>query len=808
MDRYMPDSCFGYDLNGIATSGTSDYSGLNNDSNQSLYFASNQTGNDSSGYMQVLQQESEFPQPNAHGVFYHEHDPLTRGACVANMDVTKPPTCVGGEYSGVAAGYTLQQPLGGVQYFQDHLVSSTFNRRHPQHNPYHEISSPAGTSHSLGNNQTILAAARELCYSPFDEQPNESIQQSLGPLRNFTQKEKAHKVAYTNKSKVVPITATTTSLTGSIFKDEFSLKEEKVIPNCRSKDDKDDNTLSTFKISIPSLCLEPLTGKEVQERVIQKTDEVSSRYLPCVAFLVDCQQDLRAGLNQRGNRRVAAAQFFHTLIEPLPERFYKQNKHLMPRVKLQIAHEEIQGLVKDAKKEERAGGCEVMKSTFLGGMRDGESWGLRKWLSKNGGGLRICNDLELILEALRKLPKDMATTKLLAERIGPKAKQAYETLKADVPNAYQAVSNAHPYLPFFHRLESVLKGLHEFDPKEEDVICIDDDSSEEDSMIETEKETMSITKDSCFNFSLKKEADSDSITNNYQRPGSGRSGVDSPILFKQLVEYATKAPGHNESDIEVVLVKNEIAKDTFSDRKIFNSSSVTALENRSSIKMEVLGKVKGEKISKFELPSFSQTPVLDVLRSARAKRAQQLTGSVEKIVDALEAGQDIRPLRAQDCSDFWSNPTSNFIIILRLFQDLIENTASHSFLEPVDLKEYYSLIKHPLSFCDIVTALSNDDETCASSVVNGIRINRKSGVLGCSNLKRWNMFEGSKLIQAVDLVFLNCLAFVGKGPALIRRDVLKLRNSFWEEIRRCALGDRSNIPTKRKETSGFVIRRK
>lgn len=185
----------------------------------------------------------------------------------------------------------------------------------------------------------------------------------------------------------------------------------------------------------------------------------------------------------------------------------------------------------------------------------------------------------------------------------------------------------------------------------------------------------------------------------------------------------------------------------------------------------------------------------------------ELVNNVEKIVQALETGLDIRPQAAQGCRDFWSNPTSNFVVVLRLFQKLINDTASHSFLDPVDRNEYINLIKNPLCFRDIVAALCNDD-LCESYAVNGARIVRKTGVLECSGLKKWNMFEGSKLIQAVDLVFLNSLAFMGKSTDLPRKNVMRLRKYFWGQIRSRALGDKNNIPTKRKETSGFVVRLK
>lgn len=123
-------------------------------------------------------------------------------------------------------------------------------------------------------------------------------------------------------------------------------------------------------------------------------------------------------------------------------------------------------------------------------MRDGESWGLRRWLSQHGGALKICNDLELIYGALKQKSSSMNNDKRndkyfpvlvkLAERIRPKAQQALDRLRNDVPTAYQQISSAHPYLPFFHRLESALRSLTNFDPEEDDVICLDDSSDEDD----------------------------------------------------------------------------------------------------------------------------------------------------------------------------------------------------------------------------------------------------------------------------------------------------------------------------------------
>ena len=51
-----------------------------------------------------------------------------------------------------------------------------------------------------------------------------------------------------------------------------------------------------FELNIPGISLTPLTALEVVEKVKNASSEVTTRFLPCVDFLVSCQQELRAGL--------------------------------------------------------------------------------------------------------------------------------------------------------------------------------------------------------------------------------------------------------------------------------------------------------------------------------------------------------------------------------------------------------------------------------------------------------------------------------------------------------------------------------
>ncbi|KAL3797167.1 hypothetical protein ACHAWO_013493 [Cyclotella atomus] len=253
-----------------------------------------------------------------------------------------------------------------------------------------------------------------------------------------------------------------------------------------------DPLLETLSLSIPSVSLTSLTGNEVIMHIRSKTDDVITRFLPCVDFLVNCQQELRQGLaiaNQRkyittnGRSRssvnnMTPLQFFARFVAPLPKKFERKCDFLMERDHLISAKLQLDQLVKEAQNAVPQG-CEHVKNTFLGGMRENESWGLRKWLSKHGGAGSICNDLEEVLRKVKSLKREEKTTIKLAELLRPIASQAHDRLKKDVPAAYQEQSAAHPYLPFFHRLEACLKQMATYDPEDDDVILLDSDDDDD-----------------------------------------------------------------------------------------------------------------------------------------------------------------------------------------------------------------------------------------------------------------------------------------------------------------------------------------
>ncbi|KAL7579574.1 hypothetical protein ACA910_007942 [Epithemia clementina (nom. ined.)] len=251
--------------------------------------------------------------------------------------------------------------------------------------------------------------------------------------------------------------------------------------------------MNELKINVSTLSLEPLSGSDIVTRLQMRMDDVISKFLPCVDFLVQCQQDLRKGLvlaqRKVGSSRryfqpqMTPRQFWAAYVEPLPQKFMLKNQHLMDSKSLNEAVDGLERLRKEAKASCETT-CEAVKNSFLGGMKEGESWGLRKWLSRHGNALAVCTDLECILKALKALDRSSDSTKKLAELLRPIASRTLARLKKDVPASYQERSSAHPYLPFFHRLESALRDMSQFDPNDDGVICLDDSDDESDVIIE------------------------------------------------------------------------------------------------------------------------------------------------------------------------------------------------------------------------------------------------------------------------------------------------------------------------------------
>ncbi|VEU39288.1 unnamed protein product [Pseudo-nitzschia multistriata] len=595
--------------------------------------------------------------------------------------------------------------------------------------------------------------------------------------------------------------------------------------------------LEKLKIPVSGVSLEPMTGTQILQRLKERFEEVSTRYLPCVDFLVQCQQELRKGLQVATTKRYVHSVFrdtltsreFHTqYISKLPDRFYRKNNGKMTPDHLREAYKELQKLVANSKDVESQG-CEAVKNTFLGGMKDGESWGLRKWLSKHGGALHICNDTECMSTSCQKLDRELETTRKLAERLRPMAAKSLKKLKSDIPASYQEQSSAHPYLPFFHRLECALRAMSNFDPEDDDVICIIDDDEVE----ELKAKAAAASSSSSSSNKAKRRSSAAGKSKTSESMNGNRGGTKRK---HQQVELDIIDPG-DDSDVEVLEQKPPPRRTSYKNNKRSELSTET-----NASRLEVDGISHNEKTRTVdeifketdnELEELFKTleddPHEDMFYDHMPKTdniskydAYQLADGLDSLATLFDTNQHdkVRPDDFKQES-FWDR-SYPFASALRLFSEILRSPdCSGNFLESVDdlerkqegIRPYKSIVKHPLCFRDICCALLEDFNQIDNSITCS------DGKLTSEKLQIWNMWKGMDLLQAIDLVFLNSLAY-GKAneagtKSNTRSKTNRLRKVLWSGIKEvidASLGKnggqeerRKCTPTRRGESSGFVV---
>jgi len=210
--------------------------------------------------------------------------------------------------------------------------------------------------------------------------------------------------------------------------------------------------------------------------------------------------------------------------------------------------------------------------------------------------------LELIYGAIKTQSKESDEVNpviiSLAEIIRPKAKQAYDRLQNDVPSAYQQISSAHPYLPFFHRLESALRSMSTFDPEEDDVICLDDSSDEDEvDIVEEVKSSSSAQRTKreipTTDTSLSPPRKRNKISQNHKNNSCTNTDneLDSTLQNSDgdgLHHNFEKSESDNDSDIEVVGVKpaygsssNKANEDDLNEEENTNITSSSSVPQHS-----------------------------------------------------------------------------------------------------------------------------------------------------------------------------------------------------------------------------------
>lgn len=625
-----------------------------------------------------------------------------------------------------------------------------------------------------------------------------------------------------------------------------------------------DGSLERIQLEVSSISLEKMSGNEVISRVRERVDDVLTKYIPCVEFLVQCQQDLRKGVEFATQRRQApysrsrsaqnmtAKQFYISYVEPLPQSFQRTNQFKMDHKSLNEAVEDLQKLLQDSKRSVQLG-CEAVKSNFLGGMKEGKSWGLRKWLSKHGDALRVCTDLECILHACQKLSKDEDTTRRLAELLRPLAKRVLDRLRSDIPVSYQQHSTAHPYLPFFHRLEAALRSVSNFDPDDDDVICLDSDDDDE-VVVEEVKSSSKMMGTSAVQrnpspIKKRKRHESAVEIDDEPEPKIQREKERQKKFPQNYIGYEDNSSS-GESDSEDIIQIIDLAAETndftsgewtCASCSMMNAAMCTnclacgqerelaqipamddfGLQSRSnspaSFCSSNLLSMNDYNSCDENIKVSKREPLWPVPRDSLTSQqltANNIADTLDRLSDIFEQHQQssFRPQHVR-CSSFWDD--ARYASAVRLFGQVLRRNEAVSFLDPVDEDSliragntpYSHIIKHPLCFRDIATALLGKD----------LRISRgNSGLLPVHGLSSWNMWDGSHLLQAIDLVFLNALAYekaTDQGKSNHRSLTNKLRKDYWTGVHECVgkhvMQDSERrkrcCPTRRSESSGFVV---
>ena len=205
---------------------------------------------------------------------------------------TTTPPDVQGLYYGSAPATTTPPDAQGLYYGQ---ATTNVSYEHPSHNAYlNNMLSYYNTANTTSDNQAKVQAAASTSsnfnylssdFDPIHVPCAESVTtDKIGSTCCPTQSHNAY--GYVDKMAAA-------ALKSLIPESTLSL------PIIKSKEPEK-------TIEIAGISEKPLTASDVMNLVAARANDVITRYLPCVEFLVICQQELRRGVEK--NRRDPAKQ--------------------------------------------------------------------------------------------------------------------------------------------------------------------------------------------------------------------------------------------------------------------------------------------------------------------------------------------------------------------------------------------------------------------------------------------------------------------------------------------------------------------
>ncbi len=217
---------------------------------------------------------------------------------------------------------------------------------------------------------------------------------------------------------------------------------------------------------------------KVAKTLLQETRWVIRVYIGAADYFAYCRQHVYSKRDSKPKSQTAQT-FQNKVIRPLlgaPYRLKFLNRvPVSMRQHSDSATADLTRLCNNCVSSGRGGSTcpKSMVWQFIGGMSEGSSQGLRAWMSKYGKGIEVCTKLERSLQVLNKL-QDVELSKS-CRKVAATMKNE---LKTQVPLGYQAVSRAHPHLPYFHRILQCLEHISTFDPDDDDVIECDGPSGQ------------------------------------------------------------------------------------------------------------------------------------------------------------------------------------------------------------------------------------------------------------------------------------------------------------------------------------------
>jgi hypothetical protein len=375
--------------------------------------------------------------------------------------------------------------------------------------------------------------------------------------------------------------------------------------------------------------------------------------------------------------------------------------------------------------------------------------------------------------------------------------------------------------------------MSDFDPEDDDIIIIDDDDDDEVEEMKKKKappKKAKSTNDGTSNSDKNKNSNGSLKRKAAAMSNSSSSKKEDKQAATRGVGGASKAD--DDSVIEILelnsLQKKRARQDPAADAD--STSFLTAVAGDDSDYMKALLRTFDDdddvEINFDEIDGTSNIEQ-EILGGANEKKKGakkdgfELAAGLEQVALLFDTNNphQIRPDYVV-IDPFWDD-SSRYASVLRLFATILRsNDTTSVVLDPMNDDDltadgkpsHRSIIKHPLCFRDIVFALLEDFDTEKNTVTGN------SGLLSAAELSSWNMWNGKELLQAIDLVLLNALAYGkatgGSNISNSRSRINKLRKSLWAGIKaeidkNFAASDtesrRQHTPTRRGEASGFVI---